>query len=252
MIKLLFTVLMAANLFAVAASTKVIAHRGYWHTAGSAQNSIAALMKADSIGCYGSEFDVWMSADGKLVVNHDATFKGKNMEKSTFAELTSIKLDNGENLPSLEEYLTAAKKCTTRLILELKAHSTPEKEAKAVGLVLEMVEKFGLEDRMEYISFSLNACKEFIKQAPKGTPVFYLNGELSPEELKDLGFAGLDYHINVLKKDHNDWTKRAHKLGLKVNCWTINNAEDMKWLINHGVDFITTNEPELLQKVLKK
>ena len=38
--------------------TKVIAHRGYWQTAGSAQNSIRALVKADSIGCYGSEFDV--------------------------------------------------------------------------------------------------------------------------------------------------------------------------------------------------
>lgn len=37
---------------------EVIAHRGFWTTDGSAQNSLAALVKADSIHCYGSEFDV--------------------------------------------------------------------------------------------------------------------------------------------------------------------------------------------------
>ena len=37
-----------------AQSTQVIAHRGYWKTEGSAQNSLKALEKADSIGCYGS------------------------------------------------------------------------------------------------------------------------------------------------------------------------------------------------------
>ena len=37
-----------------AQNTQVIAHRGFWKTDGSAQNSIAALVKADSIHCYGS------------------------------------------------------------------------------------------------------------------------------------------------------------------------------------------------------
>ena len=40
---------------AQAQKSQVIAHRGYWKTAGSAQNSITALQKADSIHCYGSE-----------------------------------------------------------------------------------------------------------------------------------------------------------------------------------------------------
>ena len=34
------------------AQTKVIAHRGFWKTPGSSQNSISSLLKADSIGCY--------------------------------------------------------------------------------------------------------------------------------------------------------------------------------------------------------
>lgn len=40
---------------------KVIAHRGYWKTPSSAQNSLRALELADSIGVYGSEFDVWLT-----------------------------------------------------------------------------------------------------------------------------------------------------------------------------------------------
>ena len=90
--------LLAACGYTQAQSTQVIAHRGFWKTDGSAQNSIAALVKADSINCYGSEFDVWLTADNQLVVNHDSTFKGVNMQKST-AQRTAVILDNGEQLP---------------------------------------------------------------------------------------------------------------------------------------------------------
>lgn len=109
----------------------------------------------------------------------------------------------------------------------------------------------GLESRMEYITFSLHAMKEFIRLAPAGTPVFYLNGELSPKELKGLGATGLDYHMGVIKK-HPEWIKEAHDLGLKVNVWTVDEAEEMKWLIEQKVDFITTNEPVVLLEELKK
>ena len=99
---------------------EVIAHRGFWTTNGSAQNSIAALVKADSIGCYGSEFDVWLTTDNQLVVNHDATFKGVTMQDATAKVCTAVQLDNGEQLPTLQQYLDKAKSLKTRLILELK------------------------------------------------------------------------------------------------------------------------------------
>ena len=92
-----------------AQSTQVIAHRGFWKTNGSAQNSIAALVKADSIGCYGSEFDVWLTTDNQLVVNHDATFKGVTMQDATAKVCTAVQLDNGEQLPTLQQYLDKAK-----------------------------------------------------------------------------------------------------------------------------------------------
>ena len=135
---------------AQAQKSQVIAHRGYWKTAGSAQNSITALQKADSIHCYGSEFDVWLTKDNKLVINHDPVYKMKYMEYSKGDALTGLKLSNGENLPSLEQYLEAGKKCNTKLILELKALNSKKRETKAVQEILALVTKLGLENRMEY------------------------------------------------------------------------------------------------------
>lgn len=230
--------------------TQVIAHRGYWKTGGSAQNSIAALQKADSIGCYGSEFDVWLAADDQPVVNHDAIYKGKRMERSPSTALTTLRLNNGESFPTLTRYLQAAKPLHTRLILELKEHGKLERETKAVKKIVALVKRYGLEDRVEYISFSLHATKEFIRLAPASTPVFYLNGDLSPQELKELGCAGPDYHYTVFRK-HPEWIQQSHDLGMKVNVWTVNKASDMKWLIDKKVDFITTNEPVMLKELLK-
>ena len=60
--KLIFA---AALLFegtaAAFAQPKVIAHRGYWTAPNSAQNSLASFSKADSVGAFGSEMDVWLS-----------------------------------------------------------------------------------------------------------------------------------------------------------------------------------------------
>ncbi|WP_071146419.1 glycerophosphodiester phosphodiesterase family protein [Bacteroides ihuae] len=232
------------------AQTQAIAHRGFWKTDGSAENSLTSLEKADSIGCYGSEFDVWLAEDNELVVNHDGSYKGKNMEKTPSSELIKLKLKNGENLPTLKQYLKKGKKLKTRFILELKAHSTPERETEAIQKIISMVRGMGLTNRMEYISFSLHAIKEFIRLAPEGTPIFYLEGGLSPQQLKEIGATGADYHLNVFKKNP-DWIAKCHELGLKVNVWTVNKSEDFQWLINNEVDYITTNEPALLQEILK-
>lgn len=233
-----------------AQNTQVIAHRGYWKTDGSAQNSLAALVKADSIGCYGSEFDVWLTADDQLVVNHDATFKGVTLQDATARVCTAIRLDNGEQLPTLQQYLDKAKLLHTRLILELKAHKTPEQETRAVEKIVSLIKDMGLEDRTEYITFSRHALREFIRLAPQGTPVYYLEADLTPRELKELGCAGPDYHYSAFKK-HPEWIKECHDLGMKVNAWTVNDADVMTWLIDQGVDFITTNEPVMLQDILK-
>ena len=243
-------IVICANVHSVMAQTKVIAHRGFWKTEGSAQNSIAALMKADSIGCYGSEFDVWLTADGELVVNHDSSYDGVHMEKSSAADINKLKLANGELMPTLQQYFEAAQNTTIKLILELKKLSTPELETEAVQKIIAMVKKYNLDNRIEYISFSKFAIEEFIRLSPKGTPVYYLSGNLTPQELKDMGCAGPDYNLKVFK-EHPQWIEECHKLGMKVNVWTVNSVENMEWCIQHKVDFITTDEPVELQKLLK-
>lgn len=55
----------------------------------------------------------------------------------------------------------------------------------------------------------------------KKAKVSYLNGELSPKELKELGFSGLDYQYKVMQA-HPEWFKEAKELGLTVNVWTVN------------------------------
>jgi glycerophosphoryl diester phosphodiesterase len=161
-----------------------------------------------------------------------------------------LETDFFTQLPTLRQYLEKAGQLKTRLILELKSHKTPEQETRAVESIVKMVKDMGLENRMEYIAFSRHATKEFIRLTPKGTPVYYLEGDLSPKELKEWGCAGPDYHFSVFKR-HPEWIKESHDLGMKVNAWTINDAKDMKWLIDHGVDFITTNVPVELQEILQ-
>lgn len=228
---------------------KVVAHRGHWKPAGSAQNSVRSLVKADSINCFGSEFDVWMTRDGELVVNHDRKFKDVVIEESPASEVLAIRLDNGEPLPRLSDFLDSAKATDLRLVCELKAHKDKDAEAEAVRKTVKAVNDRGLAPRTDYITFSREALEGLMREAPKGTAVYYLEGDLSPAELKALGSAGPDYHISVYKK-HPEWIEESHRLGMRVNVWTIDSEEDMQWCIDHGVDFITTNQPERLLRLL--
>ena len=50
----------------------VVAHRGAWKKNNFPENSIASLKHAIELKCTGSEFDVWMTADDSLVINHDS------------------------------------------------------------------------------------------------------------------------------------------------------------------------------------
>ncbi|MDE5887438.1 MAG: glycerophosphodiester phosphodiesterase [Muribaculaceae bacterium] len=236
--------------FSIGAQTRVVAHRGFWKTDGSAQNSIASLSKADSIGAYGSEFDVWLTADDSLVVNHDRVFKGINFPEATAAEVASIRLDNGESVPTLAEYLNEAKKYPDlRLVLEVKTYGDDSaRQTLACQKIVDMVDASGLRDRTDYIAFSLFACKELHRLSPD-RPVYYLEGDLSPKEVKELGFAGIDYSYKALSK-HPEWIEEAKNEGLEINVWTVDSPEIMQELIDKKVDFITTNRPDLLLQLL--
>ncbi|WP_443937242.1 glycerophosphodiester phosphodiesterase [Pedobacter sp. MW01-1-1] len=230
---------------------QVIAHRGAWKKNNFPQNSLASLNEAVRLGCYGSEFDVWLTADNVPVVNHDPEFQGLTIEKATYAELLEKTMSNGEKIPTLENYLLEGKKQrSTKLILEIK----PSKISKERGLSLtdkcvEMVKKLKALDWVEYISFDYDYCKRILAVLPKAK-VAYLNGDQSAEQMKLDKLTGVDYNLSVYQKNEN-WIENAQKLGLSINAWTVNTTKDMKWLLDKKVDFITTNEPELLFEELK-
>jgi len=219
--------------------SKIIAHRGYWNTAGSAQNSIKALKLADQIGVYGSEFDVHLTADNILVVNHNDIIGGIDIQTSNYNSIKDQRLPNGEILPKLEDFFDIARQLTIKLICEIKPHRTKQRNIEAVREVVNMVRKKGLESRVEYISFSLDICNE-IKKIEPNARVMYLNGDLSPQSLNDLGLTGLDYHCGVMD-EHMSYFTEAKTLGLTVNVWTVNDVSSMKKYFEAGADFITTD-----------
>lgn len=231
-----------------AQEAQVIAHRGFWQSKGSAQNSLTALEQADRIKVYGSEFDVHMTADNVLVVFHDAKVNDIEIQKVPYATIKDIRLSNGESIPTLREYLEAAKRTNIRLIFELKAHATPERNREAARASVELIKEKKLQHRTEYITFNLDAGKELIKLAPE-SDVYHLNGDLSPQQLKDLGFAGLDYHYKVMQQNPQ-WFKEAKQLGLGINVWTVNDATLMQEMIDLGADFITTDIPSDVLKLI--
>ena len=251
------TILLFILLFSTTAvnAQQIIAHRGYWKTDGSAQNSITALMKADSISVYGSEVDVWLSSDGVPVANHDATVMLNGVkitvEETPLSTLRQVKLSNGETLPTVEEYLDAFAACShTRLIIEFKTHSQKEREEELARKVIKMVHERGLQEKVEYIAFGIH----FVLQARQLDPqaaVYYLNGDLSPGDLSVMRLAGFDYHHSVVAKKP-EWVQAAHELGQMVNVWTVNTPEDIRKMIGLKVDFITTDEPLLVKEILQQ
>jgi len=246
---LISTFALVACFIGIQAQTQVIAHRGFWKTEGSAQNSIMALEKAAEAQLYGSEFDVLMTADGKVVVNHDSSIEGMVIAETPYKKLKNIRIKNGEKLPTLKNYLKKGKKLDIQLILEAKSLPTKEMEDEAIAKMVKMVKKMGLEKQVEYISFSLNMCEQLAKLTPE-SEIAYLEGNIAPSELKKKGINGIDYHLNVILNKHPEWVEEAHRLGMKVNVWTVNNESDMKKLIDMKVDYITTDQPLELKNLL--
>ena len=227
---------------------QVIAHRGYWKTEGSAQNSISSLKNTYRIGVYGSEFDVHITRDDEVVVFHDDDIDGIKIENAHFAALKDKRLKNGEPIPTLKEYLDAAKPLgDMKMILEIKEHIQKSDEDRCVDAVLRLVDEAGMKDRVEYISFSKHACDYLVAKAPK-VKVSYLNGDLTPREAKKAGYAGIDYEDKVYN-EHPKWISEANKLGLITNVWTVNDVNEIKKFFHQGIGFVTTNEPEKAKSI---
>ena len=260
--KIFLAVLTAATVFTVSAQYKapqIIANGGYHkHASSGVKNSMSALKAAQKAKFYGSECDVNLTKDGKVLVVHGGWHPNSkanpkvSVQRSAAEKMLDIPYTNGEYISTLEEFLKrAAKKPATKLILEPKAQATPQRETQLVEEMLAAVKNAGMQNNVEYISFSPWICFELAKKAPQGSSIQYLAGNYDPMYVKGMGCTAIDYNYKVLKKKKN-WIKQAQKLGLTVNVWTVNKEEDIRWCIQSGVDFITTDEPALVKSIIKE
>lgn len=232
--------------------TQVIAHRGVHSTA--VENSLESFIAAQELeGVYGSEFDVYITADGHVVSNHDATYKGDNGEtvRIETTNYEDLPLRKGKKLPTLEDYFEQAlKNPGCKLIIEIKSHSSEAKNKEAADAVVKAVRDNNMQEHVEFIAFNYNICKRIVELWPEAR-VAYLTDNKAPSVLKADGIPGLDYEYSRLLTTNRKWIAEAKELGIYINMFTVNNAADMIRCISAGADFITTDNCPMLISILK-
>ncbi|MDR1198415.1 MAG: hypothetical protein LBK94_05305 [Prevotellaceae bacterium] len=253
-IKLTVMLILASSMTTVSAqefeSHRVVAHRGAWKADKLPENSVASFKKAIELGCAGSEFDVYLTADSVLVLNHDAHLQGLQIEKSTLAQLRQKKLSNGETVALLDDILKIlTSQDKTVAFLEIKPSSVSREHGfAAVDKILEAVERHKAVDRIICISFDYSYLQRINEKNPKIRTAFLSDRQANMVFDKKMG---MDFNSEVLKANP-DIIKAAKAKGANTNVWTVNNPDDMKYFLEQNVDYITTDEPSLLMKLEKE
>lgn len=233
--------------------TQIIAHRGAWKEFSLPENSIASLQKAIELNCYGSEFDVRRTLDGVLVVNHDPVYYGDTIELQNYADLNKKKLENGEDLPTLEKYLITGKNnnTSTLMICEIKEAITGSDISQKTTIeTLALVEKLGMQQKVIYISFGFEVVKT-IKRLHPNAITLYLENNKSLATIVNEKIDGINYNLSHFMNTPS-LARSAQQNNLLVGSWTVNKIEDLDTLILQGVDLITTNMPAQFLGILIK
>ncbi len=227
----------------------VFGHRGASKVAP--ENTFAAFTAAAGAGADGIELDVHLSADGMLVVSHNArvdkTTDGTGyINDLTLAELQRLDAGSyfgpefaGERLPILEEVLDTF--CGKLLVnIELKPQVRPGPDlAEAVSVVLARLQ---VEDRVWVSSFKpyyLHRMRQVAPSIPCGLLFSPLNiGTLwlvpvTPFEAVHPQFSMVSW-----------WSVRLmHALRRKVITWTVDDIDRARRLAKAGVDGIISDDP---------
>lgn len=229
---------------------KVVAHRGAWKHTGETENSLGALQAAIRMGCAFSELDVNLSADGLLFINHDAVIQNVKIDTAQSVLLFTLKLSNGEHLPTLESFICETmRQSKTKLLIEVKPFSISKARAlEAAQETVKLVHKLRAQAWVSYISFSQDILNE-IRELDPYADVCYLNGDVTPKQVKHLGYNGIDYYYDVFHKNP-EWISGAQEFALSTNTWVVDKEDDMLFFLKKGFDWITTDEPELLFRVI--
>jgi len=225
---------------------QIVAHRGF--SGIYPENTLIAFKKAIELGVYFLEIDIRQTSDGEPVVMHDEkidrTTDGTGyVRELTFSQLRKFdagkwKGFSGEKIPHLEEVLELANDATG-ILIEIK-----ECDVEKLGKFLNK-----RKNRKFYVgSFHVEYVKKIREIIPE-IPTSFICGHIPTNlpELVSYGIRKLDIQFGVLNADI---VKTLVSSGFLVNSWTPDSKEDLLLNINMGVQFITTNRPDILKEIL--
>ncbi|MDA0590646.1 MAG: glycerophosphodiester phosphodiesterase family protein [Planctomycetota bacterium] len=238
---------------------EVIAHRGASTLAP--ENTLGAVRLAWELGADAVEIDVHLSANRQLVVIHDETLdrtagRGGRVGDLTAEELSRIDVGSwfgteweAERVATLREIIATVPD-GKRLFVELKCESAAvDALAGPLADVAEAPQKVALigfdRDLMRAVKQRYSKHKAFLVAEQK------LDGQVwrpTVDELivaaMDAGLDGLDLS-NTLAVDR-EAVNQIHEAGLSCCVWTVNSLDDVRRLIEAGVESLTMDDPRLL------
>ena len=232
--------------------TEITAHRGSSRTAP--ENTIPAIEAAVEEMADSVEIDVQMTADGVVVLGHDASLKrvagvNRSIASMTFEKLEKLDVGSwfsseyaGTRIPSLSEVLELCSQKTS-LNIEIKYvgknSELPEKTA-------EMVREYGMENQCVITSTNLSYLKRVKEALPEirtGYIISAAYGNFYSSEDVDFISIRSGFVTSALMQN-------AHEQGKAVYAWTVNTKSELERLTLLGVDGIITDRPVLAREIV--
>ncbi len=218
----------------------VLAHRG--RLPGFADNTVPAFIECGRLGADGVELDVRRSGDGALVVVHDPVVP----DVGAVSDLTVAAMP--EWVPLLDEALAACGAMTVNV--EIKNDPSEPGFDGSGSLAVAVAQAIsGREEQVMVSSFHRPTLDVIHSESPR-MPTAWLAVHLDEADLGDLAGAGHS-GVNLLHFSITpDLVASAHRRGLQVGAWTVDEPETMVQLAKWGVDLLITNRLELAREAM--
>ena len=217
------------------------AHRGA--RAHAPENTLEAFELAVRLGASGLESDVWLTADGIAVLDHDGVVK-KGLRKRPISEIA--RTDLPEHIPTLRELLDA---CGTELALSLDLKD-PESAAPIVD-VIAAVDRSLLE-RTWLCEASLNRVIE-LRELFGDTPIRLLQ-TTRLERIKGTPERRAEYlarhRIDGINLHRSDWNGGLvalfHRFGLHTFGWDMQHEHELREGLRMGLDAVYSDRVDVM------
>lgn len=231
-------------------AVSVQAHRGLVGPEAP-ENSLAAFRAALAAGADTVETDVQLSRDGVPVLVHDSDLMrlaGRPLRIATtdWATLAAVPLAGGQRLARLEELLELARATGLRVNLELKYHPGDDRDRLA-GVAVSAIRAAGLADRVGIQSLELAPLRTVQRLAPEIGVGYVLS-----LNARDPWTLAVDWLAVEQRRISPALVRRAHRRGLRVLAWTVDDEADMVRLVDLGVDGLITDRPDVARRVVDR